>query len=408
MRILHRSSQNHPVVVRAVKVAHPLDRLFRPDLEVRRMGQVALIRRSTALVALGVAAAFAAAPAPTSRATEAPATAQAGARRCVPLGGLLVSRTIRRGLRNGGNEVTEKLADGVYRVSRCDRAGTLTSSMTVAPVRDPDGRRVLAPAAIVRGGRLLTLDYGDPRDPKWAGAWRRVRARVAASVTAATRGTARPDSAFNRRNVTGSSVRAAAAPASAETAAQGAATSSCDDGGYLKSGEIWPSHRYGWRWRASSFGSNSDILRAIELGAQAWDLTKDSCDFGDVTTITPVYDGATDLLAGAQDNVSTVDKGNMASFGCEGALACTQVWYTPAGAVEADIRFSDRVKWSTSGKSGAYDYRSVATHEFGHFIGLSDLHDSPNLTMYYATDIGSTGARTLGRGDVLGLRALYP
>jgi hypothetical protein len=203
-------------------------------------------------------------------------------------------------------------------------------------------------------------------------------------------------------------VRTAEAPASAGPAAQGAATSSCDDGGYLKSGEIWPNQRYGWRWRASAFGSNGDILRAMELGAQAWDLTKDSCEFGDITTITPVYEGATDLLAGAQDNVNTVDQGSMASFGCEGALACTQVWYAATGAVEADIRFSDRVRWSTSGKSGAYDYRSVATHEFGHFIGLSDLHDSPNLTMYYATDTGSTGPRTLGRGDVLGLRQLYP
>ena len=55
----------------------------------------------------------------------------------MPLGGLLVRRTIRRGLRNGGNEVTERLANGVYRVTRCDRAGALTSSMTVAPVRIP-------------------------------------------------------------------------------------------------------------------------------------------------------------------------------------------------------------------------------------------------------------------------------
>jgi hypothetical protein len=371
------------------------------------MGPDALTRRATPLIALGVVAAFAAAPAPTSRADDAPASAQAGAKRCVPLGGLLVGRTIRRGLRNGGNEVTERLANGVYRVTRCGRTGALTSSMTVAPVRDPDGRRVLAPAAIVRGGRLLTLDYGDPRDPSWARVWRRVRARVAASVIAATRGSARPDPSFDRRNVTGSSVRAAEAAVSAGPAAQVAATS-CADGGYLKSGEIWPGHRYGWRWKASTFGSDGDILRAMELGAQAWDLTKDSCDFGDITTITPVYEGPTDLLAGAQDNVNTVDKGSVASLGCEGALACTQVWYTPTGAVEADIRFSDRVRWSASGDSGAYDYRSVATHEFGHFIGLSDLHDSPNLTMYYATDMGSTDPRTLGRGDVLGLRALYP
>jgi hypothetical protein len=36
------------------------------------------------------------------------------------------------------------------------------------------------------------------------------------------------------------------------------------------------------------------------------------------------------------------------------------------------------------------------------------MHDSPNLTMYYATRAGSTDGRTLGRGDVLGLRTLYP
>jgi hypothetical protein len=146
----------------------------------------------------------------------------------------------------------------------------------------------------------------------------------------------------------------------------------------------------------------------LELGAQAWDLTKDSCDFGDITTITPLYQGPNGLAAGTLDHVNTVDKGSVAAFGCEGTLACTAVCYDANGAVEADIRFSDQVRWSDSGERGAYDYRSVATHEFGHFIGLSDLHDSPNLTMYYATQAGSTDPRTLGRGDVLGLRQLYP
>src|SRR3954453_19939403 len=144
------------------------------------MGRDTLTRRAT-LVALGVAAAVGGAPATTSLADQAPAT-QAGTQRCVPLGGLLVARTIRRGVRNGGNEVTERLGHGMYRVTRCDRTDAITSPMTVEPVPDPGGRRVLAPAAIVRGHRLLTLDYGDPRDPRWAAAWRRVRARVAASV----------------------------------------------------------------------------------------------------------------------------------------------------------------------------------------------------------------------------------
>ena len=38
---------------------------------------------------------------------------------------------------------------------------------------------------------------------------------------------------------------------------------------------------------------------------------------------------------------------------------------------------------------------------------LSDLYESPNLTMTYATDTGETAGRTLGRGDILGARKLY-
>ena len=373
------------------------------------MAPNALTRRAIPLVALGFALAFAAGPAQTFGADDAPAAAPvASGERCVPLGGLLVSQTIRRELRNGGSEVTERLGQGVYRVTRCDRAGAITSSMTVEPVPDPDGRLVLAPAAIVRGHGLLTLDYGDPRDPRWAAEWRRVRARVAASVTPATPGSARPDPAFDRRNVTGSSVRAAEATASDGRGARVPAKSSCNDGGYLKSGRRWPDNRYGWRWNASTFGSDNATLRAVELGAQAWDLTKDSCGFGDITTITPLYQGPTDLVAGAQDNVSTVDVGSVGLLGCPGALACTKVWYVGNGTVEGDVRFSNRVRWTNSGAPGAYDYRAVATHEFGHFIGLSDLRGSPNLTMAYATRMGNTGPRTLGRGDVRGLRALYP
>src|SRR4051794_38532466 len=198
------------------------------------MGRDTLTRRAT-LVALGVAAAVGGAPATTSLADRAPAT-QAGTQRCLPLGGLLVARTIRRGLRNGGNEVTERLGHGVYRVTRCDRARKLTSSMTVEPVPDPDGRRVLAPAMIVRRDRIQTLDYGDPRDPKWAAVWRRVRARVARSVIAATRGSARGDAAFDRRNATGSVLRAAAGG----PVARAAAGSACSESGFLKSGEVWP------------------------------------------------------------------------------------------------------------------------------------------------------------------------
>ena len=80
----------------------------------------------------------------------------------------------------------------------------------------------------------------------------------------------------------------------------------------------------------------------------------------------------------------------MGALGCDGALACAMVWRADNRIVEADIRFSNDVKWSNNGKSGAFDYRAVATHEFGHTIGLADLHDSPNLTMHYQVKVGST------------------
>ena len=72
------------------------------------------------------------------------------------------------------------------------------------------------------------------------------------------------------------------------------------------------------------------------------------------------------------------------------------------------MRFSNAEKFTTKGASDAYDYRSTATHEFGHAIGLGDLHNNPSLTMYYGIKEGSTASATLGLGDIRGLRELYP
>ena len=54
-----------------------------------------------------------------------------------------------------------------------------------------------------------------------------------------------------------------------------------------------------------------------------------------------------------------------------------------------------------------YNVIRIAAHEFGHSIGLSDLDDSSKLTMHFQGTHGYTGQRTLGRGDILGARALY-
>jgi len=65
--------------------------------------------------------------------------------------------------------------------------------------------------------------------------------------------------------------------------------------------------------------------------------------------------------------------------------------------------------WSLSGEAGKMDVQNIMTHELGHFCGIADLYNDADywLTMYGDGDFGQTDKRTLGLGDILGLRAFY-
>jgi hypothetical protein len=348
------------------------------------------------LTLASAAAAIIAMPAPVASAGSGESEAT-----CRPIRGVLVVRTVRRRLANR-NEVMEPLGKGAYRITRCDFEGRFTSSMTVARVPDPDGRRVLAPITIMDTRKTTSIRYGDPDDPRWARAWRRVRRLVAASVIRRTRGRLRRDPAFKPR---ASAFGTLAGPGPVARAAAGSA---CNDGTHIVNGPRWTDHRYAWRWRKSSFGNNYDTRDALKRSHAAWDTTFTDCDYDDVSKLTAEYKGSTNNPAGEFDDVNTADKGDVGKM-CPGAVACNVAWRVGEGElIESDTRFNKAMKWSNSGKDGAYDYRSTATHEFGHMIGLADLPDSPGLTMYFRASTTSTAARTLGRGDIRGLRGLYP
>ena len=320
--------------------------------------------------------------------------AQASARPCLPARGLVVAMTIRRSLKDG-SEVTESLGNGGYRITRCDTQGRTTIGMTVLPIADTGGRRYLLPAVIVRRKTIIAPTYGDPvRDTRYRAVFHRAVRKLLASVLPRTPGPARRDPNF----ATPGNVFATAAAGSA-----------CDDKTHAMSPGAWPDNRYGWRWNAKTFGENSSTLTAFKKAHEQWDKTVTDCSgLKDITHFTTTYDGTATRHAGVNDDVNTVDKADLSKSSCGStAIACTWVWRVDDSYTETDTRFATDVKWSNKGSAGTYDYQGIGAHEFGHSIGLSDLDDSGKLTMHFQGTLGYTGQRTLGRGDILGARALY-
>ncbi len=149
--------------------------------------------------------------------------------------------------------------------------------------------------------------------------------------------------------------------------------------------------------------------------------TYTSCSgYSDVVSASHSYEGTTtyesDMNSSGDctlaDGVSSWDAGNLPA----GTVAQT-CWVTiPQPGrntlIEADVRFnttdhnfSDGVQ---TGCTNKYDVRAVGTHEAGHVFGLDDLTGNhEELTMFGTSFKCNTKARTLGKGDILGLDEIY-
>ena len=149
---------------------------------------------------------------------------------------------------------------------------------------------------------------------------------------------------------------------------------------------------------ANGYGlSRTNIINTIMASANAWDQRTSFSVFS--------YEGTTSRTAGRRDGYNTISWGIYFAD----AIAVTYIWTNGNEIAETDCRLNTYYAWSLTGGSGRMDLQSIMTHEFGHWCGLKDLYDDADywLTMYAYSDYGQTWRRSLGIGDIMGLRKIY-
>lgn len=165
----------------------------------------------------------------------------------------------------------------------------------------------------------------------------------------------------------------------------------------------------GWKWNSPYSGrldttnpdglSASGLLNAFNAGGNEWDNSVASDIFGSITA------------GGSAAAVSKGDGVNQHGFKRGGSyVAATWTWSSGGNAVESDAAYNTRYLWSLSGAAGKMDVQNVQTHEIGHTFGMGHTTTaSANacLTMYPYVDYGQTNLRTLGDGDINGIKARY-
>lgn len=170
-------------------------------------------------------------------------------------------------------------------------------------------------------------------------------------------------------------------------------------------------------------GAPPGFVEAVQAAFDAWELEQKSpavenAHPGDRSTIDFSFGGTTTRVAPKRDGFNVVGLGSPSSCDhCAGTSNTT----SRGQIVESDISFDPGPTgdaadvWSTdlscpSTDCNRFDVHGAATHEIGHLLGLFHVPDDVHaeLTMSPRPRRDDTFMRTLGAGDVLGVRKLYP
>jgi len=149
--------------------------------------------------------------------------------------------------------------------------------------------------------------------------------------------------------------------------------------------------------------SESFITSAISTSAEAWDAVTSKELFNNSYTIN--YSAQ----YGIQNFENAIVFGNYPN---NGVIAVTSIWYNrkTKEIVEFDMLFNTYYAWGDATQnSSVMDLQNIATHEFGHSVGLNDVYTTvcSAVTMYGYSNYGETNKRTLEEPDIIGLQKIY-
>jgi hypothetical protein len=214
--------------------------------------------------------------------------------------------------------------------------------------------------------------------------------------------------------------QAAAAQAATASAAAAATAPGCRDAAYSLAAWRLPS-KYTWYYNGAAAPASVRSTALTSLRAGTTTLFKAGYRCGGTTKLktSEVYAGGTTRTAQinakgvctGNDNVSVTSWGSLPAT----TLAYTCVYYRTSTktVIASDMLIDNKLHaWFTklpAGCKNKFDLQSVVVHERGHTAGLGhvDQRAHSSQTMAPKMPSCSTVHRTLGAGDVRGLKAMY-